>query len=201
VFIVDMRFSNKKDVGSVPPALVIGDWVHAAYDRFELVLALERKEPEVFQHGLGRLAELTRDEAVMALFENPKLPFEAKERLLREGLEGVHPLVVNLALLLVSKDGLRLAGDVANHFNLLFDAHRGIEHAEVTTAVSLEEKDREVLSNRIGEILGRRVVLDLRVDPSVIGGFVVRIGDMLIDGSIRQSLDSLGRDLLEMNRS
>ncbi len=164
-------------------------------------LALEKKEPEVFQKGLDQLAELTRDESVMVLLENPKLPFEAKERLLREGLEGAHPMVVNLALLLVSKDGLRLAGDVASHFLALFDAHRGIEHAEVTTAVPLEAKDRERLSNRIGEILGRKVALDLRVDPSVIGGFVVRIGDTLIDGSIRQNLDSLGKNLLELGRS
>ncbi len=176
---------------------VSGKW----YAQAIFGLALEKKEPEVFQKGLDQLAELARDESVMALLENPKLPFDAKERLLREGLEGAHPLVVNLALLLVSKDGLRLAGDIASHFLVLFDAYRGIEHAEVTTAVPLEPKDREVLSNRVGEILGRRVALDLRVDPSVIGGFVVRIGDMLIDGSVRQNLDSLGKNLLEVGRS
>ena len=176
---------------------VSGKWYAQAI--FEL--ALEKKEPEVFQKGLDQLTELTRDESLMALLENPKLPFEAKERIVREGLAGVYSQVVHLALLLVSKDSLRLAGDIASHFLALFDAHRGIEHAEVTTAVPLEEKDGAALSGRIGEILGRKVVLALRVDPSVIGGFVVRIGDMLIDGSIRQSLDSLGKNLLGTGRS
>jgi F-type H+-transporting ATPase subunit delta len=176
---------------------VSGKWYAQAI--FEI--ALEKKQPEVFQKGLDQLTELTRDESLMALLENPKLPFEAKERLLKEGLGEIHPLVVSLALLLVNKNGLRLAGDIDSHFQLLFDAYRGIEQAEVTTAVPLDEKDKEILSKRIGEILGKRVTLDLQVDPSVIGGFVVRIGDTLIDGSIRQNLDSLGKNLLEAGRS
>jgi F-type H+-transporting ATPase subunit delta len=65
----------------------------------------------------------------------------------------------------------------------------------------LGEKEKEILSKRMGEILGREVTFDLRVDPSIIGGFVARIGDTLIDGSIRQNLDSLGKTLLEAGRS
>ncbi len=176
---------------------VSGRW----YGQAIFELALEKKEAEGFQNGLDQLMELTRDESLMALLENPKLPFEAKERLLKEGLGEIHPLVVNLALLLVTKDDLRLAGDIGSHFQLLFDAYRGIEHAKVTTAVPLDEKDKEILSRRIGEILGRKVTLNLQEDPAILGGFVVRIGDMLIDGSIRQNLDSLGKNLLEVGRS
>jgi F-type H+-transporting ATPase subunit delta len=64
----------------------------------------------------------------------------------------------------------------------------------------LDEKEKGVLSSRMGEILGREVTFDLQVDPSIIGGFIVRIGDTLIDGSIRQNLDSLGKNLLEAGR-
>ena len=179
------------------PKRVSGKWYAQAI--FEL--ALEKKELEGCQKGLDQLAELTRDESLMALLENPKLPFEAKEHLLREKLGEGHPFVFNLALLLVSKDGLRLAGDIDHHFRLLFDAYRGIEHAEVTTAVPLNEKEREIVSNRIGEFTGRKVTLDLQVDPSIIGGFIARIGDTMIDGSVRQNLDSLGKNLLEVGRS
>ena len=113
----------------------------------------------------------------------------------------IDPYVFNLALLLVGKDVLRLADDIASEYRLLFDAYRGIEHAEVTTAVPLDEKDKEAISNRIGEIMGRKVTLDMQVDPSIIGGFIARIGDMLIDGSVRQNLDALGKNLLEVGRS
>ena len=71
----------------------------------------------------------------------------------------VHPFVFNLALLLVSKDSLGSPAIFATSIVCLFDAYRGIEHAELTTAVPLDEKEKEVFSRRIGEILGRKVSL------------------------------------------
>jgi F-type H+-transporting ATPase subunit delta len=179
------------------PKRVSGKWyAQAIFD-----LALEKKELENCQRGLDRLAELSQEESLMALLENPKIPFEAKEHLLREGWEEGHPFVFNLALLLVSKDGLRLAGDIDTHYRLLFDAYQGIEHVEVTTAVPLEDKEREIISNHIGKIMGGKVSLDLRVDPTILGGLIARIGDTLIDGSVRQNLDRLGKKLSEADRS
>jgi F-type H+-transporting ATPase subunit delta len=179
------------------PKRVSGKWYAQAI--FEI--ALEKNALESCQQGMERLAELTRVESLMALLENPKLPFKAKEDVLKEGLGEIHPYVFNLALLLVSKHELRIADDLSKQYQLLWDAHRGIEHAEVTTAIPLDEKDREMISRRVREIIGRKVTLDLQVDPSIIGGFIVRIGDMLIDGSVRQNLDSLGKNLLEVGRS
>ena len=179
------------------PRRVSGKW----YAQAVFEIGLEKKALESFQEGMEKLAQLTRDETLMALFENPKLPFEAKTSLMKEGLGEVHPFVSNLALLLVSKDALRLAGEISRDYQVLLDASRGIEHAEVTTAIALDEKDTERVSKRIGEILGRKVTLDLQVDPSIIGGFIARIGDMVIDGSLRQNLDSLGKSLLEVERS
>jgi F-type H+-transporting ATPase subunit delta len=178
------------------PKRVSGKW----YGQAIFELALEGKGLESCQKGLDQLTELTQDEPLMAWLENPKLPFEAKERLLKEGLGEVHPFIFNLALLLVSKDSLRLASDIGSQYRLLFDAHRGLERAMLTSAIPLDEKDKEILSKRIGEILGRKVTFDLQVNPSLIGGFVARIGDTLIDGSVRQNLDSLGKSLLEVGR-
>jgi F-type H+-transporting ATPase subunit delta len=174
-----------------------GKW----YAQAMFELALEKREVESCQQGLERLAELTREESLMALFENPKFLFEAKKRLLQEGLGEGHPFVFNLGLLLISKDNLGLAEDISKQYRLLFDAHRGIEHAELTTAIPLDEKDREVFSRRVGEILERAVTFDLQVDPSILGGFIARIGDTLIDGSVRNNLDTLGKNLLEVRRS
>ena len=179
------------------PKRVSGKWYAQAI--FEL--ALEKNSLEICQKGLERIAELTQAESLMALLENPKLPFEAKESLLKEGLGEVHRFILNIALLLVSKDGLRLAGDISHQYRLLFDAHRGIEHAELTTAIPLDEKEKEAISQRVGKSIGRKVTLDLQVDPSILGGFIARIGDTLIDGSVRQNLDSLGKSLLEVSRS
>ena len=179
------------------PKRVSGKW----YGQAIFELAREKNGFDACQRGLDQLSNLTRDESLMALFENPKLPFEAKERLMRERLGDVHPFVLHLGLLLISKDNLRLSDDISLQYRLLLDANRGIEHAELTTAIPLDEKEKEVLSKRMGEILGKKVTFDLQVDPSIIGGFVARIGDTLIDGSTRQNLDSLGKNLLEAGRS
>jgi len=80
------------------------------------------------------------------------------------------------------------------------EAHQGVERARITTAVPLTDKDKEVISRRLGEMVKRKVSLDTRVDPSVIGGLVVRIGDTLIDGSVRQNLDTLQKALVEGGR-
>jgi F-type H+-transporting ATPase subunit delta len=179
------------------PKRASGKW----YAQAMFELALQEKQLESCQQGLEKIAELIQDESMLALLEYPKLPFEAKETLLRERLGAVHPFVLNLVLLLVSKEGLRLAGDISHHYRLLLDAQRGIEHAELTTAIPLNDKEKAVISQRIGEILGRKVALDLQVDPAILGGFIARIEDMLIDGSVRQNLDSLGKSLLEAGRS
>ena len=179
------------------PKKASGKWYAQAI--FEL--ALEKNALESCQQGLEKLTRLMEDESLLALLENPKLPFEAKETLLREGLGETHPYISNIALLLVSKHEPILIGDIFKQYQILLDAHRGIEHAEVTTALSLDEKDVEMISDRINKIIGRKVALDLQVDSSLIGGFIARIGDTLIDGSVRQSLDSLGKNLLEVDKT
>src|SRR5512137_2666732 len=104
-------------------------------------LALERNEFESWQEGLKKIVDLTTDNKLMALLENPSLSFAAKKSLLQERLRETNPLAVNLALLLVSKGLLRRSGDISQIYNELLDAHRGIERAKVTTALSLGDKE------------------------------------------------------------
>lgn len=161
-------------------------------------LALEKNEFESWQEGLKKIVDLTTDKKLMALSENPNLSFAAKKTLLQERLGKINPLAANLALLLVSKGLLNHSGDLLEKYNDLLDAHRGIDRAKVTTALSLDDKERDAISHRLGEIVERKVVVDAQVDPSVIGGFIARIGDMLIDGSVHQKLESLKRNLVEV---
>jgi F-type H+-transporting ATPase subunit delta len=163
-------------------------------------LALERNEFESWQEGLKKIVDLTTDNKLMALLENPSLSFAAKKSLLQERLAEINPLASNLAFLLVSKGILKRSGDISQQYNELLDFHRGIEHAEVIAAVPLIEEDREAISRRLGEIVEQKVVIDAQVDPSIIGGFIARLGDTLIDGSIRQRLETLKKSLVEARK-
>ncbi|MGZ3569406.1 MAG: ATP synthase F1 subunit delta [Thermodesulfobacteriota bacterium] len=163
-------------------------------------IALERKEFESWQEGLKKIVDLSADQKLMALLENPSLSFAAKKSLLQERLRETNPLVVNLALLLVSKGLLRRSRDLLEKYNELLDAHRGIDRAKVTTVLPLGDQEKDAISQRLGKIVERKVVVDAQVEPSIIGGFIARIGDMLIDGSIHQKLETLKRNLIEVSR-
>jgi len=163
-------------------------------------LAVERNEFESWQEGLKKIVGLTADQELMALLENPSLPFAAKKNLLQERLQNTNPLVLNLALLLVSKGLLRRSADISRIYGELLDAHRGIERAKVITALPLDDQEKEAIANRLGKIAERRVAVDSQVDPSIIGGFIARIGDTLIDGSVHQKLETLKKNLVEVGR-
>ena len=170
------------------------------YAQAAFELALEKNELESWQVSLKKIAGITADAKLMALLENPKLPFDVKKGLLEERLGEVNPLALNLACLLMSRGRLRIAGNISQQYALLLDAHYGIEHAEVVTALKLDNEDKERLSRRLGKMTGRKVIIDAQVDPSVVGGFRAKVGDMLIDGSIRSRLESLRKSLVGAGR-
>jgi F-type H+-transporting ATPase subunit delta len=166
------------------------------YAQAAFELALERQELDNWQAGLDKIADLAKDSKLMALLENPRLPFAAKKTILQEQLGDVIPLALNLSCLLVSRGRLNLANNIFQEYQRLLDAHRGIEHAEVVTALPLGDEDRQMVSRRLGHMVGdKKVVIDARVDPSLLGGVRARIGDLLVDDSIRYRLDLLKKTL------
>jgi len=171
----------------------VGSCKRYAQAAFEL--ALKSGELETWRSGLSKLTGIAADVRLLSLLKNPKLPFDTKRDLLKESLGTVDPLVLNLACLLMRRGNLKLVGDILQHYGRLRDAHYGIEHAKVVTAVPLDEEDKERLSSRFAEMVGHKVIVDPRVDPSIIGGFRARIGDTLIDGSIKNTLEYLRKNL------
>jgi len=163
-------------------------------------LALEKGELDSWQASLRKIADITTDEKLVALLENPKLSFEAKKALLAELLGKINPLALNLAYLLVHKDKLGIAGDISQQYDRLLDTHYGIEHVEVVTALPLDDEDRERISRRFGEIVRHKVIIDAQVDPSIVGGIKAKIGDTLIDGSVKAKLGALRKSLVEISR-
>jgi len=165
------------------------------YTQAVFEIALETRELDRWQSDLGKIASLGEDAALIAALESPRFRFEDKARLLREWLGGVSPLALNLVYLLVLKGRLGLAGEIAAGYQRLLDSYRGIEQAEVTTAIPLDDEDRLRLEKRLSAALGKKVVLKPEVDADLIGGFVARIGDKLLDGSTRSRLLALKKGL------
>lgn len=165
------------------------------YSQAVFEIAMERQELDRWQSDLRKIASLGEDAALVALLENPRLHFNDKARLLSEQLGDINPLALNLVYLLVARGRLSMLGEIADEYQRLLDSYRGIEEAEVTTAIPLDDEDKLRLGERLGAIVGKKVVIKPEVDSSLIGGIVARIGGKLLDGSTRSRLEALKREL------
>ena len=165
------------------------------YARAVFEIALERKELDRWQADLKEVAALGEDAAFMALVENPKVGFEKKEKVLSELLGDINPLARNLVYLLVSRGRFSMVGEIAEEYQRLLDGYRGIEHAEVVTAVPLDDKERKRLEEHLGAVVGKKIVLESSVDPSLVGGMIARVGGKLLDGSTHSQLLALKKEL------
>jgi F-type H+-transporting ATPase subunit delta len=88
-----------------------------------------------------------------------------------------------------------MMAEIAGEYRRLVDAYHGIQQAEVMTAVPIDDKDKEKLAERLGQIVSSKIVVTSQVDPAILGGVVARVGGKLLDGSTRTKLAALKREL------
>jgi F-type H+-transporting ATPase subunit delta len=159
-------------------------------------LAQEQGNTNVWLNAVRQIAEFMGDPEVRRVLENSRVGQEPKQRLVAAALADLPGLTLNLARLLVRKNRTALAVDIAAQFEQLLEAQRGISRARATTAVPLGDAEREALARRLREQTGNEVVLETAVDPELLGGVVVQIGDRLIDASTRARLRALRENLI-----
>ena len=170
------------------------------YSQAVFNIALETNELDRWQSDLRKIASLGEDATLIALLESPKLHFDDKARLLAERLGDINPLALNLVYLLVTRGRLSMIGDIADGYQRLLDSYRGIEQAEVTTAILLDDEDKLRLGKRLGAVVGKKVVVKPEVDSSLIGGIIARVGGKLLDGSTSSKLAALKKGLVGAGR-
>ncbi|MCL2140563.1 MAG: ATP synthase F1 subunit delta [Dehalococcoidia bacterium] len=144
------------------------------------------------------VADLTTDEAVMASMKNDASIAE-KTRLFDERAGGLSKEVLGVVAYLLENNKLSEAPNIAVQYQRLLDEHFGVHGAEVTevtTAIALDDEYKLSLGKKLSDIIGKPVVLKAIVDPSIVGGIRIRVGDKLIDGSLRHKLDMLSKELL-----
>jgi len=163
-------------------------------------IASEAGELERWQSDLEKMVQTVKDEDIRTFLESPKVYFEAKSKLLSEHMKEVNPLVLNLVLMLISRGRLNIIGEIAAEYQRLLKNSLGIELAEVTTAVPLSKEDEQKLARQLGRIVGKKVEIKADINPGIIGGFIARIGDRLLDGSTRGKLAALKKELVGAGR-
>jgi F-type H+-transporting ATPase subunit delta len=126
-------------------------------------------------------------------FVNPAIPAVEKVGFLDKLNEklGLWKELRNLLAVLISNDRIGAVGEVAAAYRRLLQDQLGIRQAEIVTARALDEAERDVLLAGIGKLAGAKVEASFKLDASILGGTVVRIGSTVYDGSVRGRLDRL----------
>ncbi len=159
-------------------------------------LAQQRNEMDAWKADLEAAAGVFSDSAFLSVMDNPDVLLSNKEAILKNALPQLRPLGYNFVRLLVRRRRASLAPGVAREFQRMLDARRGIVRAQATTAVALSDAEVQDLAARLKGLVGdKQVQMTASVDPAIVGGLVVRVGDRLLDGSTRTRLERLRQSL------
>jgi F-type H+-transporting ATPase subunit delta len=157
---------------------------------------------ETWRQELDAAALVVEDERIARLLGNPAIAEETRLDLAQSTFGRiVSRPVLNLIGLMLRRGRIDELPRVAAEFRRLDNVRQGITPATATSAVPLSEDEVRAVTARLEEMTGGRVDLDLAVDPDLLGGLVVRVGDRMIDGSVRGRLERLRNQLVSGQRA
>ena len=156
-------------------------------------LALEEEKPEEFADALALVeGELAENPGFTALLASPAVSRQERMDALSAAFEGRVPLqVLTLLRLMVYRGHARELTRMFEEYRNLARDQRGESLAAVTSAVPLTEAEREALSRKLEKKFGRKMILDCRVDPDLIGGIRVETEGRVLDGTLRTRLQEI----------
>jgi F-type H+-transporting ATPase subunit delta len=162
---------------------------------FELAAADDAYD--AWSRDLELAAQLLADDRVSRLLDNPSVPLRDRQKLVGKMLDRrVAGPVANLVRLLAQRGRTGLLPAISVEFRRLLNRKRGIVEAIATSAKPLSPDAREAVRRRVEAMTGAKVELQTAVDESLIGGLTVRVGDRLLDASVRGRLERLRHELI-----
>jgi len=158
-------------------------------------LAMEQDQIESYAHDLEFADQVLQEEEFRAFLSHAEVPVGRKIRAIDAVLPEINSSVKNLVSLLVTRGAVASIHDIRVGYGRLLDVHLGRQRVEVTSAVPLEPGELERITEFVSGLINKEVVVSPRVDESILGGFIVQIGDQLLDGSTRTRLEQLRRQI------
>ena len=166
------------------------------YAQAVFAIALEQGEPGRWLDDLALLSDAIANDDFANFLDAPQPTLSQKINLIEETLgDSVSRLALNLVSLLASRNSARLARSITESYQEMLDEYNGIERAEIVSAITLSDEQQQRIETMLKDIVGKNITATSRVEPHILGGFVARVGDKVIDGSTRTRLDDLRRQL------
>ena len=172
-----------------------------AYGEALFELAMEKQNPEsLLDEAQGILQILEENPEIDKLMKHPKISKPEKEAVVETVFEGrVSKEMTGFLKLIVNKERYNEVKNIIRYFAERLREERGIGVAYVTTAVDLSDDRKEAVKRKLLETTSYKIMeVNYKVDPSIIGGMIIRIKDRVVDSSVRTKLEEMKKQLLQI---
>jgi len=166
----------------------------------ETLLALAERHESIDRYGEGieMVAQLLEESPEFRLFlGTPRIASAVKKDVVRKTFADAIPApLLHFLLVTIDKRRQRLLPGIARQYQTLWDERAGRAHVEVGVARPMDESTLDDLTRRLSDLLGVEAIPHVKINPSILAGVVVRVGDTIYDGSLRRRLESMRGRLL-----
>jgi len=168
------------------------------YARAVFEAALENGRLDQLREQLGQFADaLDQNHELAVFFFSPYFSTSEKQQALAGLLDGADEIFLNFLSLLIENHRMPVIFRIRAEYERLWDEENKTLPVEITSAIALDQATTESLGKTIGERAGRKVTLAARVDPNILGGIIIRVGNSILDASIRNRLEQLRRHVAQ----
>jgi F-type H+-transporting ATPase subunit delta len=174
----------------VRPSTTARRYAEAAFD-----VARSTGQTDQWLSDLQRAQQTYGRDIVHGYFADPNVAREEKVETLPRIFPGISEQVLNLLRVLTTKQRMQLLPSIVTEFEHQVRAARGVLEADVTVARPVTQEEQQDILGRLRALTGKEVQIHVAVDPNILGGVVVRIGDHVIDASVSGRLDRLRQEL------
>ena len=165
------------------------------YAKAVLSLATDNKSAEVVNSDMKSITNaIAQSEDLNQMLQSPVVRSSDKKAVLTSVFKDANVATTNLIDTLISNKRLALLNDVATSYTQLYDQMRGTQVATVTTAVALTDDLKTKVLAKVKELTGKEVEVENIIDENILGGFILRVGDIQYNASIANKLDKLKRE-------
>jgi len=162
------------------------------YARSLFEVATEQGDTDELREQLGQFADALNENRDLAIFFfSPYLSTQEKKDGLERAIDGAAPTLINFLELLVEKHRMPVIFRIRRVYDTLWEQQNQILPVQISTAIELDKDVVKKLGDRIGESTGQKIELTATVNPEIIGGIVLRVGNSILDASIRNRLQTL----------
>ena len=166
----------------------------------ETLLILAKRDGKAEEWGTlieSIASAMQEDQTLKTFLESPKLAASRKIEILKAALgERVPPLFLRFLETVIVKRRQMVIPEIAQEYRALIDVSEDRVHANVTVAREPAEGEKAALVKQLSRLFGKRVVPHISINPAILGGVVVKVGDTVMDGSVRRRLASLRSRML-----